>query len=48
MDMRRDTAKEYVERLKAKGLLTRKGEPKSGLWILTEAAKKAIEENDRR
>ena len=48
MDMRRDTAKEYVERLKTKGLLARKGEPKSGLWILTEAAKKAIEENNRR
>ncbi len=44
LDMRRDTVKEYVQRLKIKGLLVRKGTPKSGLWTLTEVAKKALEE----
>lgn len=48
LDMRRDTVKEYLHRLKTKGLLIREGTPKSGQWLLTETANKELEEKGRR
>ncbi len=48
LDMRRDTVKEYLNRLKTKGLLVREGTPKSGQWLLTETAHMELKENDRR
>lgn len=34
LDIRIDTVKDYLKRLKAKGVLARKGTPKTGVWIL--------------
>jgi len=32
--MRRDTVKEYLGRLKRKGMLVREGTPRSGHWVV--------------
>lgn len=42
--MRRDTVKDYLNRLKVKGLLLREGSVRSGSWLLTPVGKAAIEE----
>ena len=42
LSMRRDTVKEYLGRLKAKGLLVREGSPRMGRWLLTDAGRTAL------
>lgn len=41
--MRRDTIKEYLRRLKARGLLVREGSTRTGRWSLTDAGRAAID-----
>jgi ATP-dependent DNA helicase RecG len=38
LEIRRDTVKEYLQRLKGKGLLIREGSSRSGRWIVVEPA----------
>lgn len=42
LSMRRDTVKEYLGRLKARGLLVREGSPRMGRWLLTDAGRTAL------
>ena len=44
LTMRRDTVKDYLKRLKKKGLLVREGTGRVGTWRLTHAGKAALEE----
>jgi ATP-dependent DNA helicase RecG len=37
LEIRRDTVKEYLQRLKGKGFLVREGNPRSGRWLVTQA-----------
>jgi Mn-dependent DtxR family transcriptional regulator len=41
-----DTVKEYLRRLKVKGLLVREGTVKAGSWLLTPAGKAAAVEDE--
>jgi len=42
LSMRRDTVKEYLGRLKKRGLLVREGSPRMGRWLLTDAGRTAL------
>jgi len=44
--IRRGTVKEYLRRLKAKGLLVREGSTRTGRWRLTEAGRAAIDRDE--
>jgi DNA-binding Lrp family transcriptional regulator len=36
LEIKRDTVKEYLQRLKGKGFLVREGTPRSGRWIVAD------------
>ena len=42
----RGTVKEYLRRLKAKGVLVREGSTRTGRWRLTEAGRAAIDHDE--
>lgn len=44
LSMHRDTVKEYLVRLKARGLLIREGSSRAGRWLLTDVARTALAE----
>ena len=46
LDIGRGTVKEYLRRLKAKGVLVREGSTRTGRWRLTEAGRAAIDRDE--
>ena len=46
LDIGRGTVKEYLRRLKAKGVLVREGSTRTGRWRLTEAGRAAIDHDE--